>query len=252
MVLREDGDDAVLAIGQASHAWISGQLARAWGNAAFPRPEPREEVCLAAEQHDIGWIDEDRAPALNPATGRPRQFFELPRREHLALWTQAPGRLITQSRHAALLVSLHGTGLLDRFPPRDPDPATATAVAIYREGQRALQEALAAAVGASAEELAGHQALLAAWDDLSLSLCQAQPRPIRGIASAAGPVDLAVANAGDHHTIDPWPFATDTVSVVGEAVRLTGRHAEAAALHAALACAPRVVLHFTLRPAATT
>ena len=29
----------VIAIGQASHAWISGQLARAWGNALFAKPE---------------------------------------------------------------------------------------------------------------------------------------------------------------------------------------------------------------------
>ena len=35
MLLREDGG-AVLAIGQTSHAWISGQLARAWGNALCP------------------------------------------------------------------------------------------------------------------------------------------------------------------------------------------------------------------------
>jgi hypothetical protein len=249
MVLRDVGDDGVVAIGQASHAWISGQLARAWGNARFPRPEPWEEVCLAAEQHDIGWIDWDRAPSLNPQTGRPRQFFELSRREHLALWTQAPGRLLTQSRHAALLVSLHGTGLVDRFPPRDPDEATARALEVYREGQRAFQRGLAADVGAADDELARHQALLAAWDDLSLSLCQAQPRPIRGVPAADGPVDLLVADAGDHYTLDPWPLSGDAATVVCEGVHLAGRHEEEAALHAALAAAPRVVLRFELRPA---
>lgn len=247
MVLRDDGDDAVVAIGQASHAWISGQLARAWGNARFERPEPWEEVCLAAEQHDVGWIDWDRAPALNEQTGRPRQFFELPRREHLALWTQAPGRLLTQSRHAALLVSLHGTGLVDRFPPRDPDPPTARALELYRAGQDAFQRELAAQVGATPEALARHQALLAAWDDLSLSLCQGQPRPIRNVPGVDGPVELTVADHGDHHTLDPWPLAVDAVTVRCEGVRLTGRYAEEAALHAALADAPRVLLRFELR-----
>jgi hypothetical protein len=43
-VLLRDGDGDVLAIGQQSHAWISGQLARAWGNDRFPVPEPWEEV----------------------------------------------------------------------------------------------------------------------------------------------------------------------------------------------------------------
>ena len=71
MLLRDEGD-GVIAIGQASHAWISGQLARAWGNDRFAAPEPREEVCLAAEQHDVGMAEWDLRPSLNPDTGRPR------------------------------------------------------------------------------------------------------------------------------------------------------------------------------------
>jgi hypothetical protein len=54
--LGEEGD-AVIVIGQASRAWISGQLARAWGNERFAALEPREEVCLAAEQHDVGMAE---------------------------------------------------------------------------------------------------------------------------------------------------------------------------------------------------
>ena len=49
MLLCGDGDD-LIAVGQPAHAWVSGQLARAWGNGRFGTPEPREEVCLAAEQ----------------------------------------------------------------------------------------------------------------------------------------------------------------------------------------------------------
>jgi hypothetical protein len=246
MVLREAGD-AVVAVGQASHAWLSGQLARAWGNDAFPRPEPYEPVCLAAEQHDIGWIDWDRAPELNPDTGLPRQFFELPRVQHLALWTEAPRRLLSQSRWAALLVSLHGTGLLDRFPPRNPDPETQRAVAEYRADQSLLQERLAAAVGATEEQMRRNQALIAAWDDMSLSLCQAQPRPIRGVPSADGPVDILLADRGDHHTLEPWPLASDELTVRCEGVRLEGRFEDEAALHAALREGPTVTLTFTLR-----
>ena len=52
MLLRPDGD-SVLCIGQASHAWISGQMARAWAEPF----EPYEDVCLAAEQHDVGMAE---------------------------------------------------------------------------------------------------------------------------------------------------------------------------------------------------
>ena len=92
VLLRKEGD-AVIAIGQASHAWISGQLARAWGNALFAAPDPFEEVCLAAEQHDVGMAEWDLRASLNPRTGLPYSFLEIPLQTHLALWTAAPAKL---------------------------------------------------------------------------------------------------------------------------------------------------------------
>jgi hypothetical protein len=53
MLLRKDGLD-LIAIPQPGHAWLSGQMARAWGNEHFAAPMPYNEVCLAAGQHDIG------------------------------------------------------------------------------------------------------------------------------------------------------------------------------------------------------
>ena len=107
MLLRSDGD-AVIVIGQASHAWLSGQLARVWGNpdTGVAPPEPYDEVCLAAEQHDVGMSEWDLAPTLDPGTGRPHDFLALPIDIHLRLWTAAPQRMFTQSRYAALLLSL--------------------------------------------------------------------------------------------------------------------------------------------------
>ena len=126
MLLRPEGEH-VVAIGQASHAWLSGQLARAWGNERFDPPEPREEVCLAAEQHDVGMAEWDLAPTPDPETGRPKSFMEMELDDHLRLWSAAPRKLLTQSRYAALLVSMHGTALYEhrdvsRMTPRMPPP----------------------------------------------------------------------------------------------------------------------------------
>ena len=96
MLVRGLDGGAWMAIGQASHAWASGQLARAWGNERFPRPEPFEAVCLAAEQHDVGMAEWDRAPALDPETGRALAFTAMPRPVHLALWGAAAAKLETQ------------------------------------------------------------------------------------------------------------------------------------------------------------
>jgi hypothetical protein len=246
VILRPDGD-AVLAIGQASHAWLSGQLARAWGNDRFPVPAPFEEVCLGALQHDIGMADWDLRPERHPDTGLPRQFFELDRRTHLALWTAAPQRVLSQSRYAALLVSLHGTGLYERFPPTTADPEIARAVATYLHGQRALQAELAAALGAAPEELARNQALLALWDGLSLARDQA-PHALQ-----LGGDAFALARAGEGHdtfTLDPWPFAVDRLALRAEGRRLAGApYADDSALQTALDAAPVLTVGLVLRPA---
>src|SRR3954452_18173168 len=165
MLLRPDGDD-VICIGQPAHAFLSGQLARNWE----PRPEPFEEVCLAAAQHDAGMADWDASPELNPATGLPQSFMEMALETHLRLWTHAPRRVLPQSRYAALLVSMHGSALyemrnLDRMTPGDADRVRA-----YLDGQRALQRRLAEGLD-DEEGIERNQQLLWSWDFLSLALC---------------------------------------------------------------------------------
>jgi hypothetical protein len=250
MLLRPDGDGAVVAIGQASHAWLSGQLARAWGNDRFAAPAPWEEVCLGAEQHDVGMAEWDRTPERHPDSGLPREFFAMDRRTHLALWAAAPGRLLTQSRYAALLVSLHGTGLLDRFPPRtDDDPELAQVVADHLEGQWRLQRRLAAELGAPEAELLRNQALLAAWDDLSLALCRRQaPHAVHDVPVAGDErATLTLADRGDgRHTLDPWPFGVPQLTVRAEGRRLVGTYGDEAELHAVLERATLVRLEIEL------
>ena len=102
---------------QQAHAWVSGQIARAWGNDRFDVPEPRDQVCLAAEQHDLGMTTYDMDPDLDPETGFPLSFMEMPLERHLAVWRQAPELMRVQDRYAALLVSLHGSALYERREP---------------------------------------------------------------------------------------------------------------------------------------
>ena len=255
-----------LIIGQPAHAWVSGQLARAWGNDAFPAPAPREPVCLAAEQHDVGWADADLAPRLGPA-GRPLSFLEYPRAEHVAIWRDAPQRLLAQSRYAALLVSLHGTSLYARVDPAGYEPAVAAAIRDYVNGQRALQAQLGA--GLDAEEVNRNRRLILAWDRLSLALCQGDATRLEDVPGADGARAIRVEPAGgdepaptrirDDRAVpagvatarfiaDPWPFTAAQVVVGCEARELRGSYADAARLRAALASAPWVPLRFVLSP----
>ena len=228
MLLRPDGDD-VICIGQPAHAWLSGQLARHW----HPAPEPYEEVCLAATQHDAGMADWDAAPELNPQTGLPQSFMEMALDTHLRLWTHAPQRVLSQSRYAALLVSMHGTALyemrdLDRMSGEDADK-----VRSYLGEQRALQQRLSDGLDEPAN-IKRNQQLLWTWDFLSLALClRWDGRAVNGIAYTGT-------------TFDPWPFRDESVTLMTEGRRLAGRFEDEGELRAALDRAPWVTLEFPL------
>jgi hypothetical protein len=257
MVLRADGD-GVIAIGQPAHAWVSGQLAWAWGNERFGDVAPRDDVCLAAAQHDLGMAAWDAAPELNPETGLPQSFLEMPVRRHLELWSRAPVLARTQSRYAALLVSCHGTTLyrmrdLDREPPD-----VAAAVRGYLDAQAELQAAVRATLTADPHyaEHAGDAAiernrrLLFAWDGISLALCMSRfPWTLREVPVAADDtVEVTVTGEGLRVQLDPWPFDVARLRVHCDGRRLDDRFDDEASMRAALDRAPWRTLVFELEP----
>jgi hypothetical protein len=256
MLLRPDAR-GILAIGQSSHAWISGQLARSWGNHRFAGPEPWEDVCLAAEQHDIGMAEWDLEPDRDPATGLPYSFTEMPLELHIALWSAGPRKLLTQSRYAALLVSIHGSRLYRRRDLAELSERDAERVRMYLAGEEAFQQKLLdslgddpATVAASEEALVTRNSqLIWIWDFISLALCLGwAPRPVRDAPTVDGPVDLELA-ATDHPgrlSLEPWPFARERVSVRCQGRRLDGPHATDDALREALAAAPWETVAFEL------
>ncbi len=251
MLLRRHAE-GVVAIGQPAHAWVSGQIARAWGNDRFALPEPWEEVCLGAEQHDIGMALWDTAPELNPETGRPYSFVEMPLETHLELWSAAPHRLRAQSRYAALLVSLHGTTLYERRDLNALEPPRRALVEAYLEEQRALQRELLAALradpestGADAATVERNRKLLFAWDHLSLALClEWAPDTIADVPALDGPAEIVLSS---ERTLEPWPFADERVELQAEGRLLRGTFSDAASMQAALDEAPWLTLRFALQ-----
>jgi Protein of unknown function (DUF3891) len=248
MLLRRDGD-AVIAIGQPAHAWLSGQLARAWGNERFGAVEPWEEVCLGAEQHDIGMAAWEGAPTLNAETGLPHSFMDLGLDAHLEMWSSAAGLVVPQSRYAALLVSMHGTALYSRRDRGEP-------VRRFLEEQRALQESLLAVLradpvtSAAAEEavVRRNHRLVWTWDSLSLGvLLDWAPYVLDAVPTASGSVDVAVhGGIEEGFVLDPWPFSVDRLTARCEGRRLAGRFTDEEEMRAVLAAAPWVTLEVVL------
>src|SRR6266581_2346841 len=215
MLHRKDAEGLVV-ISQPAHAWVSGQLARNWGNAAFS--EPMEAVCLAAEQHDIGFLAWEQSPTLNPATGLPHTFMEMPTAMHLEIWSTGIQRMLQFGRYAALLVSLHFTTLAKR-KQAERAVKEKRLVDEFLAAQDALQASLLASLRhdsyygqfAAAEIIRRNQQLVSLWDWMSLLLCHGlqERKVIEGVPAKDGIAALELvpqAGPASPVAIKPWPF----------------------------------------------
>src|ERR1051326_8745891 len=175
MLLRKDVE-GVIAISQPAHAWVSGQLARNWRAQDFVGV--REEVCVAAEQHDIGFMNWEQSPTLNPETGLPHSFLEMPRAMHLDLWSAGIQQVLRLGRYPSLLVSKHFTKLA-QLNGREGTPKEEELLGQFLDRQEAFQTSLVTSLAndfhygefSTEEILLHHQQLVSLWDWMSLLFC---------------------------------------------------------------------------------
>lgn len=244
-------DGRLLLIAQPAHAALSGQFARAWDFSALPSvPEAaRDAVALGVTLHDLSWIGFEAAPTLNPATGLPFLFREVPARLHTGRWAASVDQAGAFGAWPALLVSLQGVRIYEKFFPRARAAAedAAAADAFLAHEHRRLP-ALRAATGASGAAVAEADRLLGACDWLSLLFCGDPMRspkvPDVPLPGGAGEIEVDLARG----TIAPWPFAAPRVAFTCEARVLPEdtRFADEAAMRATLAAAPRETLRWQM------
>lgn len=258
MLIRTDGE-RVVAIAQPAHAGLSGQLARAWGNARFGTVAPVDDVYLGAALHDIGWIDWEQEPTVNEATGLPHSFLQLPTRVHLTIWEGASRRALAYGRYAALLTSMHFTGLYEQFhdysrdseeDARDARALVAREIAFQREMIAALRSDPRTAAWADDDVVPRNRRLVALWDGMSLAICHGlrEPRTFRAVPDAEGEVNLTLTPGDTTVVVDPWPFRVDRLSVGVDGRVLEGSYGDQQALRDALATARWVRIDTVLLP----
>jgi hypothetical protein len=252
MLFRERPVGA-LAISQLTHAWLSGQLLRAWDE-PFAQP-----LLLAAEQHDIGWLDWETAPSFNPQTGRPHLFREVGASIHAPMWTSGVNRALhAWGTHVALLVSRHGGIIYSRYTDRHnitrEDRAAADA---YVATQGVIEAQWARQLDLSEAILKKESALIALVDALSLALCGELKAPLELQAPDRRGEMIAVrlAERAGHpfeFVLSPWPFREDAVTLEGEGRPLPpgGRFADEAAMRAWFASSERTMFQARLMSSA--
>jgi hypothetical protein len=262
MLLRQ-AESGIIAIPQPNHAWLSGQLCRAWGNACFAAPTPREDVCLAAGLHDIGWLQWEAAPSFDLQTGLPREFLKVPPPVHTGIWRDGVKWAHAYGRVVALHVSLHADTLYSRFFDFNrATPEDARLVRDFLDEQHGVRAEIIAslrsdpesAADASDQNIECNRLLIAAFDWMSLKICWGikEETLIPDVPVSADERTKLVLHPrnseGRKLTVDPWPFTTDEVEVKAEGKLLRGRFSDANEMRQALAEAETVVVKAKLRP----
>ncbi len=232
MMFLETQGAPVLAISQPAHAWVAGQLLRAWPGGLDP------QLLLAAEQHDVAWLDWETRPVFDPATGCPKLFRDIGAAEHAPVWSDAVRRAyFAWGARVALMISRHGGVIYTRFTDRHrvgkTDAAAATA---YLDRQAPLEAAWAHSLGLAPDQLDRETNLIAFADTLSLGLCGGITLPLDIPDPAGGPVSYRMqrrTGLGHACTLSPWPFTTPRFDIKLDARPIPdGRFANEAAMRA--------------------
>jgi Protein of unknown function (DUF3891) len=249
MLFREAPASPILAISQLAHAWLSGQMLRAFD---APLSEP---LLLAAEQHDIGWLDWETAPTFDARTGRPHLFRAVGAALHAPMWALGVRRAHEAwGAHVALLISRHGGLIYRRYTDRHrAAPADVAAADNYLATQAPIEAAWARRLGLDEAALRRETALVAFADALSLVLCGDLKAPMEFEAPdrSGAMMKLRIEEKPGQpfdFTLAPWPFRVDAIALEGQARALPaqGRFADEAAMREWFAAPERITFHARL------
>ena len=226
---------------------MCAELAAAWGGEGFGPVEPAEELRVAAGEHELGWIDWDRSPTLNPSTGLPFTVIELDLEEYIQFQIDGPRLLAGRSPYAALLTVHHHMSFYKRPPDSGQPSARDRLVRSHLERSAAYRDELRARVDAGDEEIERNWRLIRAWDGISHELLYDWLPTTRGVPDAeGGEVELRLEHRDRAITLDPWPFTAPEVTVRAQGRLLETTFTDEEQMRKALAEAPEITLEYEL------
>ncbi|MCE9544534.1 MAG: DUF3891 family protein [Planctomycetia bacterium] len=217
MIRREasgpDGRLVWLLISQIEHARLAGALAADWGAAPYEPLPARDELLPAIIRHDDGWAEWERCPDVDPQTGRPRDFLEMPVDQTLVIWRTSIERAAAMSPLGGYAVAGHFRGLIEhaeiwgQHGSRRAAAAHQWSADIAEHQQAWLKEWCHTAPQSHTPAVAqSATAWLQFFDRLSLWLSMRTQREPAELATPQGP-PLRLTPQGDRTiTVAPWPL----------------------------------------------
>ena len=252
-MLMVSHDRGHVAVSQMEHAAMCAELAAAWGGDGFGPVGPADELRLAAGEHELGWIEWDGSPTLNPSTGLPFTVIELDLEEYVQFQLDGPRRLAERSPYAALLTVHHHMSFYDRPSALGLLSARGRLIRSHLARSAAYRDDLRESVDAPDDEIARNWRLIRAWDGLSHQLLYDRVPSSRRVPRADGSeVELRLERHDGGLTLEPWPFAKGRVTVRAPGRLLEATFTDQEEMRAALGDAPEVTLEYELSARATT
>ena len=261
MIVRKEANGEMLLLAQTDHSRLAGQFAAHWGNAEFAPLTPYESVARAAAFHDFGYLRYETAPAFDEATGGTPSFRDVPTDERrLEEYQWCPDWLLALDPYAALLVSMHRTGLWQQryktisstmYNVRKQKPE----VEAFIERQETLRPQLIAQHNFDPQQLWINYRLLQVWDLMSLAFSlhapeadAFEPVPVsyrdsekEGVRLSMTPLDAKTVE------LDPYPFDVPALRVAVPVRRLSQSTFESQdAFRKAYFCAQLELMEFQL------
>lgn len=218
-------------ITQIDHARVSGDLARAFGNADFAPLAPREAMEFVAAHHDEGWDVVDVKATRDPRTGLIHHLTQTPIPDLVLTGSRSPDFNEAHHPYSGLISSMHTYGLWNgRYGLSDkifinvlPDELRPT-VAAMLDGeltrQANLRDLLAddpsLAAWVTQEGTFHNYKLLQFFDTLALyfhmthAAARGESRFVNVPRALGDDATLIVHPLGNGvYALDPWPFAGD-------------------------------------------
>lgn len=248
----EDGSTSWVLISQIEHSRLAGHLAAHWGREPFAPLEHRDCVLPAIYRHDDGWWQWEDAPMINPDTGAPRCFLEMPSDVAHAIWSRSVNLLADAGPLAQYMVAEHFCRLRRGGNDAD-DPAVQQFLAEMQQRCDRWLDQWQAGDPDHRTPAAARRAVdcLQLFDAFSLWLCCAPRESPLSLATPWGP-QLTAAPVGERILVSPWPWTSGELQLT-----IDGRQIPAApleddgALRAVLARAEPVRLEWKFTPAGT-
>lgn len=259
-----DGESRWVLVSQVEHARISGELADAWGAAAFESLAAYDGLAAAVHHHDDGWAEWERRPDVDPQVGRPIDFTEMPLADALRIWRGSIAAVEAFGPLAAYVVSGHFTALLRRAargwetagqdaPPEGGTPTKIElAQGFFDEQDRRQVDWLTGwidAEPATRDVAAAGRALsyLQLFDALSLWLCCRERTDPITFDPPVGPSLTLTPTVPDRITVAPWPFRVKTLQLTAPG-RVVPAHSYANAAALAATATEPITLSWRLTP----